>query len=96
MIEFYRTDQEDSFSDQVEETFEELVLAHKVHRVPKNETDGTDEDQPLLPRIEDDEGIYEGEEQIKEYLEQLRMDLKSMRAYTSDACYIDPESGDIC
>lgn len=92
MIEFHRPEN-DSFSDQIEETFEELVLAYKTRHYNGNEDSMKDRD---IPRIEDGDGVYRGEKEIREYIHQLRLDLKSMRAFTGDACYVDPESGEVC
>ena len=95
MIELHRP-KNDSFSDDVEETFQELVLAYNTVEYEGTGNSDHPEHDRHLPRIEDGEGVYRGKEEIKEYLHQLRIDLHTMRAFTGDACYIDPDSGEVC
>lgn len=92
MIELHRPE-DDSYSDRVEEQLEELVVSHNIHRYAEAEEDKPDCD---LPFIRDSKRVACGEKEIKRYLADLEDDLYRMRRLTGDACYIDPDTGEVC
>lgn len=90
MIELHRP-QKDPFSDQVEDTLKNLVVAHQVHRY-----DETSKADRRLPYITESDKIIDGRDDLKEYLYRLKTELQLQRAVSGDACYIDPETGEVC
>lgn len=90
MIELHRP-KNDTYSDRIEETLEELVVAHKIHRHPENQ-----EEDRRLPYIKEGDRIVEGKDNLDEYLDRLTNEIRRQRLITSDACYIDPETGEVC
>lgn len=93
MIELHRS-QTSSFSDRIEETLHDLVVAHKVCKYSEEPSEKPPEHP--LPFIKESSKVVEGEENLKVYLFELEKELKQQRAITADACYIDPETGEVC
>lgn len=91
MIELHRTD-ESIQADEIENKFKELVIAHKV----KYHTEDRDDYDATLPFIKENDAIYSGPEEIDNFIRELSGELHQMRIYTSDSCYIDPDTGNTC
>ncbi|MDX1637510.1 MAG: hypothetical protein R3281_06050 [Balneolaceae bacterium] len=89
MIAFHRPDTDDPYSDQIKEKLEEMVVAHNVHRHDPS----ADE---KLPYCRENDRIFSGKQEIEQYLQELERELREQRMVTSDSCYIDPETGEIC
>jgi len=49
-----------------------------------------------LPYIDDGKELARGQEAIRNYMDRLKADVKTMNEFTSDACYIDPDTGEVC
>ena len=82
---------DDPLADRVEETLNELVVAHKVVRyleMPAGD--------PTPPCINESGRIIVGKQDLDEYLYRLKTDLDRQRSISGDVCYIDPETGEIC
>ena len=91
MIELHRTN-ESTRADEIENRFKELVIAHKVKYHPPETSDST---HPL-PFIKENDKIYSNRDEIDHFLRELSGELHQMRIYTSDSCYIDPNTGETC
>jgi predicted nucleotidyltransferase len=87
-----------TFTKWVEETLEEMVVAHKIINVEESGSDllpnhiSTSD----LPLLTDGHEHWTSREEIKEFLEKLKQDLEFSRSVTSDACYVDPENPGEC
>jgi hypothetical protein len=96
MITLYRVAQCNA-CDEVQETLRELVVAHKVVDIEKEDSTAlpgglTDKD---IPVITDGESLVSGEAEVQAYLAELTRDLEQWRKFQSDACYID-DKGKTC
>ena len=87
MINFYRR-QNCVFSDDVVETLQQLVVAHKVYWV---EEQGT-----LVPRLVEGKKEYTNPKAIYSFLASLKKELVIQREMQSDSCKIDPDNGAEC
>ncbi|MDX1586922.1 MAG: hypothetical protein R3222_09265 [Balneolaceae bacterium] len=85
MITLYRK-KEDPKADRIQEKLDDLVVAYDVKRM---------KDAQEAYIREDDQELKQ-ENEIKEWLNDLRDDLEWQRSLTADACYIDPETGENC
>ena len=74
------------FGDKIEEQLIELVVAYK--RIPL-----ADEGDPW---VKSGKEVYEAEAEIELFINRLRYEVTMNRLISSDACFIDPESGDGC
>ena len=95
MIIFYRT-RDNSFNDEIEETLQELALAHRVVTV---ENGNVPEELPAgtrLPALREGKEIYTGEAEVKAYVDDLEQEVLYGRQFQSDACYLDPERPGQC
>ncbi|RMG26508.1 MAG: hypothetical protein D6730_09020 [Bacteroidetes bacterium] len=75
----------DPFSEEVAQSLKELVVAHKLL-----------EGSGQAPAIEEDHTLVQGEAAIRAYLHELSLELTHIREIQSDACYLDPETGEMC
>lgn len=91
MIELHRLQKNDPFSDRIEEKLKDLVVAHNVQRHP----DRSSVDR-RLPFIRENDTVVEGRDDLDAYLQRLEAELRQQRSITGDACYIDPETGEVC
>lgn len=89
MIFLHRPEQDHQFSDRIEERLEEMVVAHQVRRY----SEGSGK---KLPFLQENETKITSESQINEFLRELEQELREQRMVTSDSCYIDPRTGEIC
>jgi hypothetical protein len=72
-----------SFCDDVQEKLEEMVLAHRIVE--------TEEPEPFLL---EGKQTYRGKTAITQLVNEVAAEVATSRIFQSDACYIDPESGD--
>lgn len=91
MITLYRT-KKSSRADEVQQTLEDLVLAHRIVEVEDREQLPADGAPPLL--VEGDD-VYPDED-IDAFLEELSTELKFDRQFSGDACYVDPDNPGRC
>lgn len=94
MIELHRY-KNDNYADKIEYRLEELVLAYKTvtHTEPDPQTG---EPETSLPYLNENGSIISGREELKFYLRELSTELKEQRSISGDACYIDPQTGEVC
>ena len=90
MIELHRPEKS-TFCDEIEEEFADLMVRYKP--VVYSSPNISDQD---LPYIDDGIDRANGEDEIRNYMDQLTKDVKIMGEFTSDACYIDPDTGEVC
>lgn len=94
MIELHRY-KNDDYADKLEHRLEELVLAYRT--VTHTEPDAqTGEPETSLPYLDENGTKITGKEEINSYLRELSNELKEQRSISGDACYIDPQTGEIC
>lgn len=81
-------------TDEVKETLEELVLAHRFVEV---EGDRPEEIPPArrLPVLVESGETYSGDE-IAAVLREIRRELGYERQFSADTCFIDPENPGRC
>lgn len=72
-----------SFSEDVVEKLQDLVVAHKVRKSKE------------LRVLEGDKEIR-GEAEIRSYLDELEREINIGLIFQSDTCNIDPENGTVC
>lgn len=77
----------DPKAEEIEQKFKDLVLAYSVETLPEDESG---------PFIVDGDKKIEGVEEITAWLRELQSDLEWERSLTGDACYLDPETGEVC
>ncbi len=94
MIELHRY-KNDDYADKLEHRLEELVLAYRTvtHTEPDTQTG---EQETSLPYLDENGTMITGKEEINSYLRELSNELKEQRSISGDACYIDPQTGEIC
>ena len=95
MIELYAT-KNDPRGKAIKEKFDDLVLAYHYHEVDTPSDTNTLPEGTELPAIKENGSIITGENNQKQYMEELERELKRNRSFTADACYIDPDSGKLC
>lgn len=89
MIELHRPDQHDELSDKLEQRLLDMVAAHKVKRHPS----GSGRD---LPYLKENDRVITGEEDMNALLRDVEQELREQRMVSGDACYIDPQTGEMC
>ncbi len=92
MIELHRL-QKDPVSDEIEERLQAMVVAHRIKHYAAAPTGSPD---APLPYIREGEKIISGREDTARYLDELERFMRVQHTYSADACYIDPETGEIC
>jgi hypothetical protein len=75
-------------SDELERKLKNLVISFKTERHSA--------DEKGLPFIEEDDVFYKTEEELAQWLSELKSDLDWQRSLTGDGCYINPKDGKIC
>ena len=97
MIELHRPGQS-SFCDDIEEEFADMMVRYKrvIHSADAVKGSEDEQSSRKLPYIDDGKEHAAGEEAIRNYMDRLKADVKTMNEFTSDACYIDPDTGDVC
>lgn len=90
MIKLHRK-KKDPKADELEQELNDLVLAFKT----VEHTDDNSE-LPKLPYIEESDQIIQEVEAIDNWLLELKKELDWQRSLSGDACYIHPETGEIC
>jgi hypothetical protein len=93
MITLYRRSRSKE-ADEVKETLEELVLAHRVVEVDGNRPEALPEDG-RLPVLVEGGDAYSGDE-IASVLDELRRELGYERQFSADACFVDPDHPGRC
>lgn len=76
----------DPEADKIEEKLDDLVLAYQVETNP-NYTDMF---------IEDGDQKIKDSEKIESWFQKLESELKWQRSLSGDACFMDPDTGEIC
>lgn len=79
----------DPRSIRIKERLDELVLAYKTEYAG-------DESSPSPPSINENGTIIHGEQEIENWLAELKQELDWQRSLSGDGCYIDPDTGDAC
>ncbi|MFO8030745.1 MAG: hypothetical protein R6U28_12870 [Cyclonatronaceae bacterium] len=92
MIELHRL-HNDLKADEIEDQLKEMVVAHRVHRYSEENPPSGD---ISLPCLREGEKIISGQEDTDRFLEELAKFMKVQHTISSDACYIDPETGETC
>lgn len=92
MVELHRL-HNDPKADEIEDRLKEMVVAHRVHRY--SEENPPPDDIPM-PCIREGEKIISGKQDTDRFLEELEKVMKVQHTISSDACYIDPETGETC
>ena len=85
MITLYRQ-KGDPKADEIEDAFDELVINYDVVELEEGRE----------TYIRDDDETLRTDQEIHDWLVELRKQLKQERSVTADACYIDPETGEFC
>jgi len=81
-----------SFCDEVQSGLQELVVSHRIRKI----RDASELPEGIyIPAIQDDDQWFSGEQQIRDYLEQLKVTVREWRKFQSDSCYLD-DDGEIC
>ena len=96
MFTLYRTSKVDPFADDIEESLQNLVLAHRVIRI---DVDSNHFDVPSnisLPAIREGKWLYSTPEVIQTLLDTLAGLVVESREMQSDACMIDPDHPGVC
>lgn len=93
MIILYRR-KDSKAADEVQETLEDLVLAHRVVDVDEEQPEDVPTDRPL-PMLMEGDDAYSGE-QIAALLDEIGIELTYERKFSADACYVDPENPGQC
>lgn len=93
MIILYRPE-ESAAADAVQETLEELVLAHRVEVVSNGRAHGAPDRRDLPVLVEGDDE-YSGTE-IQSFLEKRANRLSISRRMSADACFLDPDDPSQC
>lgn len=78
----------DEHSLRLKRELEGLVISFKTVLHQSNSID--------LPYIEESGETYHKEEEIKEWLEELKSELNVQRTVSGDGCYINPKNGKSC
>jgi glutaredoxin len=96
MITLYRV-AECAACDEVQTALRELVVAHKVVDVERENTAKVAEmlANRQLPVIADGDALVSGDAEIHAYLAELTGELEQWRKFQTDACYID-DKGQTC
>ncbi len=92
MIELHRF-HNDPIADEIENRLKEMVVAHRVYHYSRQIPPST---KTPLPCMREGEKVISGREDTNRFLEELEKYMKAHHSYSSDACYIDPETGEIC
>ncbi len=87
MITLYRK-KNNELADSIENRFEELTLAYRVEMMPESD--------PYDWMIEDGDKKIKTKGDLESWLLQLEKELNWQRSLSGDACYIDPETGEVC
>lgn len=95
MIVFYRTP-DSAFDDEIEETLQELALAHRVVTVDNGALPAELPPDTLLPALQEGKQLLSGEADVKAYVDDLEQEVLYGRQFQSDACYLDPERPGQC
>lgn len=97
MIELHRPETS-SICDSIEEEFGDMMVRYKRVIYPDKDIQNSkgDDKRLNLPFIDDGKEVAKGEQEIRKYMDQLKIDVKTMNEFTADACYIDPDTGEIC
>lgn len=90
MIKLHRR-KEDPKADELEQELIDLVLAYKT--IEHEDEKQSPED---LPYIEESGNIIHKESELEKWFLELKKELDWQRSLTGDACYIHPETGEIC
>ena len=77
----------------IEETLQELVVAHKIIMLESGQTTAALTPNTPLPAIKDEGQIITGQAAIEAYLVRLEKIVADWRRFQSDACYIDENRG---
>jgi len=83
--------EEDPLADEIEQKLENLVISFRTETY-----NGSKSSDHALPQLEEGGQMVSGEENLNEYLDDLEQELTLQRSLTSDACYLDPETGKPC
>ncbi len=90
MITLYRAEK-DQEADKIEEKLESLVVSFQSEIVTDN-----DKADSVLPYIVEGNKRISGDSKLDKYITELERELHIQRSVTGDACYIDPDTGEIC
>ncbi len=92
MLELHRP-HNDPGSDEIEDRLKEMVAAYRVFKysVKPSKKSGAP-----LPHLREGDKIISGREDTDRYLNELERFMRVQHTYSADACYIDPETGEIC
>lgn len=77
----------DEFGNELQSKLEELILAFHTEILPDGESD---------TYVIDGEKKITGQEDLEKWLSELEKELKIQRSISGDACYKDPETGEVC
>ena len=86
MLTFYRHD-DHVLKDMIEERMKELVVAHKIEMLHEPSSE---------PYLSQSGSVARGKDEMLYFLDNLERELSIQRSISADACYVDPESGEIC
>jgi len=75
----------DNLGERIKAMLDELCVRYKLRSTEESASYLKDNDQKI-----------EGEKTIYKFLASLRKNLEWERAISADACYIDPETGELC
>jgi hypothetical protein len=92
MIELYRP-VGCSICAEFEATLKEMVVAHKVIVVEKNQNSGALPPETPLPALKENGHIVAGPAAIAAHLQELEKFVADWRRFQTDACYIGDDGG---
>jgi len=90
MITLYRAEKNRE-ADKIEEKLKELVVSFQTEIVSD-----IDKADSVLPYIVEGDKRISGDSNLDKYITELERELHIQRSITGDACYIDPDTGEIC
>jgi len=84
MIYLYKNEK-DYLSASIKDKLDDLSLRYQERSTNENHT-----------FIKDNDQVYKGEEDINEFIKELKFELEHERSISGDACYLDQHSGEVC
>ncbi len=92
MLELHRL-HNDPRSDEIEDRLKDMVAAYRVFHYSEESASTT---VAPLPHLREGDKIISTRVDTDRFLDELEKYMKVQHSYSSDACYIDPETGEIC
>lgn len=92
MLELHRL-HNDPRSDEIEDRLINMVAAYRVFHYSQEPSANN---SAPLPHLREGDKIVSTRVDTDRFLDELERFMKIQHSYSADACYIDPETGEIC